>query len=468
MPTNNTASLKRTDPAVIAGLPSASPILPSLLPGAGRASAKIPDAILRNMLVLRGLIAIALMTSVWVSFHPFLSAQKGAGGDIVNQLGFGAVMLLCLGTLAGLVNRRLVARLAQPAYLLMALVLIFSVMTAANMADAFRAMMFSVIVVVAALAVLVLPRHPGQLAVFLGAGCLVALAYSGFALIAYPAEAIHQPGGFEAQHAGLWRGVYDHKNVAGAVWAVFAMIGIFVWREKHALLGFLVTALSLWFLLNTGSRTSLIVLPVSMLYAAFVSRIRTPLLRFSLTLIPLAMLFSITVGSAAFDEINGALQALAPGTTFTGRLDLWQYTIERIGERPFLGYGFESFWGTPLVTNADQPIELSWDVREIVHGHNSYLDAIITFGLPGFLIVFYVLIIRPVADYAAIQWQGASSRMANLFLAIWMFTSLDACLESFFFRRADPVWFCMLIAVFGLRLLATGLPHRRRVTEVAH
>ncbi len=234
------------------------------------------------------------------------------------------------------------------------------------------------------------------------------------------------------------------------------MIGIFTWREGYRLLGFLVVALALIFLLNAGSKASGTLLPVAMLYAAFVTRLKTPLLRFITTLVPLAILFTITVGSAVLPQINGVLQTIAPGTTFTGRLDLWQYTVERIADHPLAGYGFENFWGTAIVMDADQPIELSWDVREIVHGHNSYLDAAISFGLPGLMVIMFVLIIQPAMDFATANLQGPSSRLADLFLTIWIFTSLNACLESFFFRRADPVWFCMLLAVIGLRLLATG------------
>ncbi len=397
------------------------------------------------------------MASVWISFHPFQAAQaKTTGGDIVNQLGFGFLLVLCIITLATLVERRLLVRLLKPPYLAIALLLAFSVIVSSAPGASFRAMAFSSIVVLAAITVMVLPRNIQQFAAIIGAGCLISLAFSYFALIAFPLDAIHQPGGDESQHAGLWRGVYDHKNVASAVMAVFVMIGIFTWREGKKALGLAITVLALLFLFNAGSKTAGTLLPVSLVYAAFVSRMNTPLLRFVTSLVPLGILFTITVGSAVVPQINDVLQTIAPGTTFTGRLDLWQYAVERIGEHPLAGYGFENFWGTPAVTNADQPIELTWDVREIVHGHNSYLDAVISFGLPGFVIIMFILIILPAADYASTNWQGASSRLANLLLAIWIFTSLNACLESFFFRRADPVWFAMLLAVIGLRLLATG------------
>lgn len=397
------------------------------------------------------------MLAVWVSFHPFAAElEDTTGGDIVNQIGFGLLLILCLFTFATLIEQRLVARLATPSYLLLGLVLIAAIVASSDLDASFRAMVFSVIVVLAAVTVMTLPRNIRQFAMIIAIGCLLALTFSYVAIFAFPLSGIHPSGGVEGQHAGLWRGIYDHKNVASAVMAVFVIIGIFTWREGYRVLGFAVTVLALVFLLNAGSKTSGALLPVAMLYAAFVSRLKTPHLRFIISLVPLGILFTITVGSAVIPQINGVLQMIAPGTTFTGRLDLWQYTVERIAEQPFVGYGFENFWGTSTVINADQPIELTWDVREIVHGHNSYLDAAISFGLPGLVIIMFVLIILPAMDYAATNRQGPSSRLANLFLSIWIFTSLNACLESFFFRRSDPVWFCMLLAVIGLRLLATG------------
>ncbi len=397
------------------------------------------------------------MLSVWVSFHPFQSGREDStGGDIVNQLGFGGLLILCIITFATLIDRQLLKKLIAPSYLLLAAVLLLGVAASSNPSGSFRTMAFSVIVLFVAVTIMTLPRNITQFAGIIGTGCLLSLAFSYFGILVYPFEAIHQFGGDESQHGGLWRGIYDHKNVASAVMAVFVMIGIFVWRTGHQWLGMTVTILALIFLMNSGSKTSVALLPVALIYTAFIAKFRAQGFRFVLSLIPLGILFTITVGSAVVDPINGILQTIAPGTTFTGRLDLWEYAVERMAEHPFVGFGFENFWGTPAVTNADQPIELSWDVREIVHGHNSYLDAVLAFGIPGAMVIFYVLIIQPAVDFARTNSHGKKSLFANLLLSIWIFTSLNACLESFFFRRADPVWFCMLLAIIGLRLLASG------------
>jgi O-antigen ligase len=37
---------------------------------------------------------------------------------------------------------------------------------------------------------------------------------------------------------------------------------------------------------------------------------------------------------------------------------------------------------------------------------------------------------------------------------IIQFTTLNAFLESFFLRRADPVWMLLVVGLFGIRLVA--------------
>ena len=44
--------------------------------------------------------------------------------------------------------------------------------------------------------------------------------------------------------------------------------------------------------------------------------------------------------------------------------------------------------------------------------------------------------------------------LASLFLRIWLFELYSTTFESFFFDRAFPGWFTILMAVFGLRYAA--------------
>ena len=44
--------------------------------------------------------------------------------------------------------------------------------------------------------------------------------------------------------------------------------------------------------------------------------------------------------------------------------------------------------------------------------------------------------------------------LGDFFMMIVLFTALNAFLESFFFRRADPVWLFFVFGLLGLRLVA--------------
>jgi O-antigen ligase len=41
--------------------------------------------------------------------------------------------------------------------------------------------------------------------------------------------------------------------------------------------------------------------------------------------------------------------------------------------------------------------------------------------------------------------------LGDFFMMVVLFTALNAFMESFFFRRADPVWMFFVLAAFGLR-----------------
>ena len=71
-------------------------------------------------------------------------------------------------------------------------------------------------------------------------------------------------------------------------------------------------------------------------------------------------------------------------------------------------------------------------------------------GIPGLLLVIAILVIAPLRNYQLAGAQGGPTPLGNMFLRIWLFGIYLASLESFFFDRADPIWFTFLVAVIGL------------------
>ncbi|MEZ5782629.1 MAG: hypothetical protein R3D70_13595 [Rhizobiaceae bacterium] len=62
--------------------------------------------------------------------------------------------------------------------------------------------------------------------------------------------------------------------------------------------------------------------------------------------------------------------------------------------------------------------------------------------------------IVPMRDYLRIPLKKENVLLGDFFMMTFMFTALNAFLESFFFRRVDPVWLFFVISVLGLRMVA--------------
>lgn len=400
-----------------------------------------------------------LLAIVFVSFRPFASGVseigvQASGGDIVNQLGFGLIGLICGWLIKTNLSTHALKAFNRPSWYLVFAVLFVSILSADNPSGAARAMIFSLIVVLAATTAVTLPKTKEDMINCLTVGVGIALGFCWFAVLFVPEQGVHSAGGFESQHAGLWRGVFDHKNVASYVMGVFVMIGLFIMRSGKPAWGAVITVFSLIFVLNAGSKTVLGVLPVALACVLCARWVSFRPLSAIIILLPVIGLTTATLGAVVFEPILDTLQLYIPGLSYTGRTDLWIFGLEHLSKSPLFGYGFESFWGTLRVSNLEQPIELAWDVRGIVHGHNSWLDAAVNFGIPGAAIIIFTLTLLPVIDYLRIPKGGMAERIGALYISIWVFTAMGANLESFFFRRSDPVWFCMLIAVIGLRFTA--------------
>lgn len=405
---------------------------------------------------LRGVLAAALLALVWISTEPFKisGAETSRDGNLVNQVAFSLAAAMALASLS-LTGRQALAAYLRPAWGLMLGWVLFSVSSSISPGVSLRAAMFTAVVLAIAAMVMVLPTSQRQFALLLGAVAMLVVAVSYAGLVLYPDSAMHSASDIaEPEHAGSWRGVFDHKNVAGAMMSFFAMVGLCVADIRSRLLGWSLFALSTTFLFFTMAKTSMALFPAVLLLAWGAENIRGPALRAAFALSPLLLMLTFTVGSVLLPPVHDLLNAVSPGQTFTGRTEIWSFVFDRLSERPVTGFGFEGFWGSDLVRFAEQGEDETGIAQGMVHGHNSYVDMVITMGLPGLALVVLVLVLLPMADYHRARRFAGNEALARLFLRLWLFAIHAACLESFFFRRADPVWFTLIMAVFGLRLLS--------------
>jgi O-antigen ligase len=413
------------------------------------------------------LLAATIFTTLLIGFAPFaagevvITGEAPAGGNIVNQIGYSALGGLALGGMAMFCRPDKVLRLPSLLWLLVVAAYLFAVANSPEPPLALRVMAFSFIAVIAMISVVLLARDDRALQNAVATGALAVLGLSYFGVFAFPDAARHTAEVFEPLNEGLWRGIYQHKNTAGPMMAFFVFAGIWLIRAKRTAVGLLITALACFFLLQSGSKTSagtvFLVLAIVLLPSLIGLR--------GLALILFGMVFVLfavgTVGTVLFESVRDLNDTLAPDNTFTGRIALWEFSVQMISKQPFTGYGLESLWAKPAVMDMERPFDSDWDFRGIVHGHNSYLDTMLDLGVIGFCAVAIVVLIQPSVDYLRARRLTANILAADFFLMILIFSALNAFMETFFFRRGDPVWMMMVFAIAGLRWAAIE-PMRQR------
>ncbi|MGL5138714.1 MAG: O-antigen ligase family protein [Beijerinckiaceae bacterium] len=406
----------------------------------------------------RATLFVLIALSVWISTRPFqvVSPEEPAtGGDIVNQLAYSGLAALSFVALC-MLDRRALLPLLQPSWLLLFSWMLFCVIGSTEPAISQRAFAFSTIIMFLAASLFVLPRDIGQFRILLFGVALATLVLAWAGVILLPDIGKHTDfDPFEPEHSGSWKGHFDHKNGAGAMMGILALTGIYALREGKRWVGLALLLGGVVFLYFTNSKTSLGLLPMAFLLALVAEKMRFLPVRLLVCLAPILALLTLTLGGALFEDIATLNKAILKDPSFTGRFDIWRYGFEKLAERPWTGFGLEAFWQTPTTILGESKLELAWSVEKIVHGHSSYLDVALTLGLPGLALVVYVFLLKPVFDFHHAAAQDGNRLLATFCLSVWLFVALGMCLETYFFRRADPVWFSFLIAVFGLRFSAT-------------
>ncbi|HEX2018978.1 MAG TPA: O-antigen ligase [Aurantimonas sp.] len=404
----------------------------------------------------RLLLGAGLLTLLLVTLSPFEVSFEGSrdAGDLVNQVGYSALAVIVLAGHLMFTDRAVAASLLRPAWLVMAAWLVISALFAFSPQNALRTAAFTVLAMIAVTGALSLPRDGRSFRLCLTVAALAVLGLSYFGIIAMPGFAIHDGGGTEPQHAGLWRGIYSHKNVAGAVMGALFFCGLYLLRAGQRWTGLLIAGLSVLFVLKTGSKTATALLPA---VACLVIGLRV----FGGRLLPafavgaaVAVMALLTLGTVLSPTLDSLLQAILPSTTFTGRTDLWRFALDLFQGREWTGFGLNSFWQTGYVYGAERNFELAWDVRTSPNGHNGYLDVALAMGWPGLCLAVLVLVLLPLRDYVKVGSGLDSQRLADMFLMVLTFLLLNSFLESFLFDRANPIWMILWMSVVGLRLLA--------------
>ena len=425
------------------------------VPAAPAAPARdVPDGV-------RGAFVAAALLLLWIRlpFHDLAAPpdpEVFSGGALTSQITF---------SLLGLAVAAVLHRIGWPALRPLAsrpLVLAaswFAVTVALSVSPglSLRRAVLLAIAVAAAAAIMLAARTPRQFAGFLAGTALAVVVASLLALVLVPDLATHTARDLrETEHAGDWRGLFPHKNEAGAIMAVFVLVGLFAWGVGHRALGGTLCVLAAVFLAGTTSKTPAAVLPLVLVATGLCRAVRGSTGRALLLLGPLTLLLTVSLGSLFVPTVHDLVAAVLPDTSFTGRSEIWDFAAQHILQRPITGWGFGAFWNSQRTLYAGSET-LTW-VNQADQAHNGYLDTALIMGFPGLALTVLALVIAPFGDFIAVTRLGPPDATAVFFLRLWLFGLATAAFESVFYDASSGLFPMVMVAVLGLRLLAAHGP----------
>ncbi len=275
---------------------------------------------------------------------------------------------------------------------------------------------------------------------------LLAVLVINLVSVKFVPAAVHPFGELDPQLVGNWRGIYGHKNIAGSVAAITALVFLFMPARRFwaKLFDFAVVGLSMVFLIGTHSKSSLGLLAVAIVAGAIYRIAWRQEIDRTIALVAVGLL---VVAGAVFVLADQAAIArlLEDPTQFTGRTEIWNAEIAHIRDHPILGSGFGTFAGT----GKDSPLApyIGGWVIGASNGHNGYLQLLVTVGGVGFVLAFVALLVVPAASY----WRRGDIGLKALLFSLFVFFVLHNLMETDFLEGDGVTWVGFLLMLAMLR-----------------
>jgi O-antigen ligase len=266
------------------------------------------------------------------------------------------------------------------------------------------------------------------------------------------ANAVHPPGEADPALVGNWRGVYVHKNIAGAVGAMTALIFLFTPRTKglHKLGDLAVVALALFFTAMTHSKSSLGLLVIALLAGA---TYRIAWRREIDRVIALVALGLVLIAAIVFFSADQGLvnRLFSDPQQFTGRTQIWSAQIAYIRDHLLFGSGFGTFAGTGGVSPLARYVS-GWVSSDVANGHNGFLQLLVTVGGIGFVLAMLALVVMPALQF----WRRGALAEKSVLFALFVFLVLHNLMETDFLEGDGVAWVAYLLMLAMLGNLKRG------------
>jgi len=275
---------------------------------------------------------------------------------------------------------------------------------------------------------------------------LLAILVVNIASVRFVPAAVHLPGESDVQLVGAWRGLYGHKNIAGSVGAMTAILFLFSPRSKgwHKLLDIAVAAAAVGFTVMTRSKSSLGLVAVAAL-AGGIYRLAWRREIDRTIAVAAGALVAIAAAVLVIVDETAIMRIFADPEQFTGRTEIWNAEVAFIRDHLVYGAGFGTFSNTGGISPLHNYVG-GWAVAAS-HGHNGYLQILVTLGAIGFVLAMASLVAVPAAQL----WRRGDVGLKAPLFALFVFLLLHNLMETDFLEGDGVTWvaYLMMLAMLG-------------------
>ncbi len=246
--------------------------------------------------------------------------------------------------------------------------------------------------------------------------------------------------------SGAWRGIYPHKNGLGESMFVSFLTFYFlsISSKKNRLLYRIFGLLSVVLIVFAESATSL----VSVIFIFAIAQGLNYLSLKSKKSVFLVLLFIIFSAFLLFIitiNFNTFLAANNKDITLTGRTPLWADLWGFIQQKPWLGYGYGTFF-----SGVHRETDLLWKVHtwNPVHAHNGYIQLWLHLGFVGlsvFILGYMGCLFNSLLKYLV----SKDIKMLWTFLFL-IYTVTHDLTEISFLTAQGFIWIISLIAIYSM------------------
>ncbi len=204
------------------------------------------------------------------------------------------------------------------------------------------------------------------------------------------------------EYATALRGAFSDKNALGINAGLGVLVGVYAFVKHYGsrwVSGFVVPA-NLFLLWQSQSKTPVLLLLVA-LYVVFLATAVRHRSRPGMVAAFVLLVLGLAGGAIVVSSFGDLMVTLGRDPTLSARTRIWQVVMPYIEQRPYLGYGFGTFW-IPQSREVNQVWAiLSWRAP---NAHNIWIQLALDLGLTG-------------CACAALAWLAAFGRAVRVLLS---------------------------------------------------